>query len=96
MTHEAFDSGKERKELSPDEAVVFNDLLQTFIGREASKAMGDEEARQEAIDAWVRDNAAKYERAFEELLDEKPELVRSQNFANQDAAIKFIEERLRS
>jgi hypothetical protein len=94
MTHEAFDSGKERKELSPEEAVVFNDLLQTFIGREAAKSLGDDEARQNTINAWVNDNAARYEAAFEELLEEKPELVRSQNFANQEAAIKFIEERI--
>ena len=84
----------ENRELTAEESVAFNDVLQTFIGRIAAEEHSFDRDPQEAIDRWVAENATKYEKAFNDLKEEEPNFIKMCN-TDTDAVIKLIENKLR-
>ena len=106
MTNESFDSGKERKELSPEEAIerkpsteeteAYSDirgaLLRRYIihEREHSESGGDDSI---FIKRWLDEKGEKFEQIFRETALAEQDFVKRCN-TDEDAILEMLEKKL--
>ncbi|MHB0978050.1 MAG: hypothetical protein ACYC1K_01410 [Minisyncoccota bacterium] len=95
MGYEDIRSDIENPELSPEEEVPFNDILQVFISRIVGRQHSELKGAQDVLDKWVEENAHKYVEAFNALKNEMPDFL-DRCIHDQDTMIDMIEKRMKS